>query len=191
MLTQFASEVTINFGRVERKDPAYSQRDEIERHIRGLMFGRGKMTLWSFNIPVREYYGQKEWVDSILEEGQDDEYFLHYVNKLPILQIDNGDYISLDLKTGVPTYLSHDGDEQRQGKPLGKNFIDFITRWSWTGLSAVPGFSSRLGILRSAKQRVTGVLAGSCDLACLASRHSTSRRKRLNRHLLWSGVISA
>jgi hypothetical protein len=94
----------------------------------------GEMALWSFSIPVDEYHHVKEWAESMVSEEPDDEYYQHALNKLPILHIRNGDYIALDLKSGVPTYLSHDGDAQLQGKPLGKNFVDFITRWSWTCL---------------------------------------------------------
>jgi hypothetical protein len=133
VLTKFASEVTVDLGWIESSNPVYRQRDDIERRLRGLMFG-GKMELWSFSIPVREYQGFKTWGDSLADEEPDDEYYRHFLNKLPILQIRNGDYIALDLRTGVPTYISHEGDATLQGKPLGKNFVDFITRWSWVGL---------------------------------------------------------
>jgi hypothetical protein len=133
VLTKFASAVTVDLGYVEIDDPVYQQREEIERRLRNLMFA-GEMELWSFRVPVREYKGFKRWADSVADAEPDSEYHQHFRNKLPIMQILNGDYIALDLKTGVPTYLSHEGDDRLQGKPLGKNFVDFITRWSWVGL---------------------------------------------------------
>ena len=133
ILTKFASEASIDLGWVKPDDPKYQQQEEITRRIRELMFG-GKLTLWSFSIPVREYAGFKKHGDYMADEYPDSEYQQHFRNKLPILQIQNGDLIALDLKTGSPTYISHDGNDQLQGKPLGKNFTDFITRWSWTCL---------------------------------------------------------
>lgn len=133
VLTKFASEVTVDLGRVEPGTPPAEQREEIERRLRELMFG-GKLTLWSFECPVREYAGFKKSGDFEADAEPDSAYHQHLRNKLPVLQIGNGDYITLDLVTGVPTYISHEGDDSLQGKALGKSFVDFITRWSWASL---------------------------------------------------------
>src|SRR5207249_8484431 len=115
VLTTLASAVTINLGRVEPGDPPYPSWEEIQARVRDLMFG-GEMDLWSFDVPAKEYVGFKEWADELAaEQTLDDEYYQHFRNKLPILRIGNGDYIALDLKTGVPTYISHEGDDQIHG----------------------------------------------------------------------------
>jgi hypothetical protein len=133
VLTKFASEVTVDLGWVEPGDPPAEQRAEIERRLQELMFG-GKLMLWSFEFPMREYAGFKKSGDSYADAEPDSAYGQHFRNKLPVLGIRNGDYITLDLVTGVPTYISHDGDARLQGKALGKSFVDFITRWSWACL---------------------------------------------------------
>ncbi len=133
VLTKLAADVSVDLGWVKSGDPPYEQREEIKRRLRELMFG-GPMTLWSFDFPVKEYASFKEWGDLNANAEPDSEYHQHFRNKLPVVGIGNGDYIALDLKTGVPTYISHEGDDQLQGKPLGMNFVDFVTRWSWAGL---------------------------------------------------------
>jgi SMI1 / KNR4 family (SUKH-1) len=134
VLMTFASAATVDLGRVEPGDPPYPCWEEIGSRFRDLLFG-GVTHLWSFDVPVAEYARFQKWADDLVaEETLDDEYCQHFRNKLPILRIGNGDYIALDLKTGVPTYISHEGDGEIHGKPLGKSFVDFITRWSWTCL---------------------------------------------------------
>lgn len=63
------------------------------------------------------------------------EYDSVWHNKLGLMEVGNGDYIAFDLS--VPNdppvvYLSHD-DGEGHGYILGKNFIDFMNRWTRIG----------------------------------------------------------
>jgi hypothetical protein len=66
----------------------------------------------------------------------DDPYDRLWHNKLAFLDVYNGDMLALDLDLAAApvVYLSHDGSDFH-GTLLGKNFADFIERWSLIGLA--------------------------------------------------------
>ena len=56
---------------------------------------------------------------------------MHYYDKIPFIEVPNGDLIVFDLK-GHVIYLSHD-DGPLHGAKLADNFIEFISLWSNIG----------------------------------------------------------
>jgi hypothetical protein len=152
VVTEFASGVTVNFGSVKPGTSASEEYDEITKKVKELMFGH-EFDLWSFDFTEDEYPSQKEYGESMANNFPG-EYQEHHLNKLPFASSGNGDLIALDLKTGVPTYLSMEGDASLQGKPLGKNFVEFITRWSWCCLPW-PDFLPATGFYDHKKQRLS------------------------------------
>ena len=63
-----------------------------------------------------------------------DSYDRVWHDKLPFLEVGNGDFLAIDLLVpdGAVVYLSHD-DGRGHGRALGTNFADFVERYSATG----------------------------------------------------------
>ncbi len=130
VLTQFAGSITIDHGSPDDDVDAGLAWEEVDDRITSLMIGGGE--LWTFDIK-EESDGFREWANAWLAAEEGEPYYEHFRHKVPIISIGDGDYVTLDLVTGIPTWISHDGDDRTQGLTLGRNFTDFITRWAWAG----------------------------------------------------------
>ena len=76
---------------------------------------------------------RREWIDACFPNS-DDPYDAIWHGKLAFFSITNGDMLAIDeARDGHPViYLSHDGGDGH-GQMLGKNFADFVTRYSQLG----------------------------------------------------------
>lgn len=102
---------------------------------REIFCGGGRGYLWDFDRLKDNYDYYLGWMDAILSEGELDKYDKIWQNKIPFINVLNGDMIAFGEATeqGHPViYLSHENDELH-GCPLGHNFVDFISRWSNIG----------------------------------------------------------
>ena len=83
----------------------------------------------------------QSWLDDcfqqFLDEDPNDPYGSPWANKLPFIEVADGDMIGIDLADGPArgqvVYLCHDDYCDLHGKALGTDFVDFITRWSRIG----------------------------------------------------------
>ncbi|MCA9138098.1 MAG: SMI1/KNR4 family protein [Planctomycetales bacterium] len=132
VITKLGRSATIDLGGVDVSHPAYPDWDEFSRAMPNLMFGH-QLELWSFDTVKKEYGPYSDWSNT-LDQFDESDYDTHYLNKLPIHMIGNGDIVALDLESGIPTYLSHDGDADLQGASLANSFVDLISRWTEAGL---------------------------------------------------------
>ena len=73
------------------------------------------------------------WIKECFPDPNDD-YDNVWHDKLAFLHVPNGDMIGIDLNKsdGPVVYMSHE-DSEGHGNILGRNFIDFIDRWSRLG----------------------------------------------------------
>lgn len=107
---------------------------ELEEGFEGI-FSAGYEGFWSFEDLeiLKENY--EEWIEICFNDLSDEDNQI-WQNKIPIINVANGDLIAFDIKQDSDTYpvvyLSHELGEMH-GKRLGCNFIDFITRWSNLG----------------------------------------------------------
>ena len=76
---------------------------------------------WRRNV---EAWARESWVADYPEE------LAMWMNALPIMELANGDYLGLDLRSGCDNppvlYLSHDDNSQI----LSTCFTDFLTHWA-------------------------------------------------------------
>lgn len=130
ILTEFSSSIEFNWYLPDIKLP-----DGLREIGSGECF-------WDLNRLIDFEAGRKGWIESCLEDF-DEEYDLDvWNNKLVFLYVCNGDQIALDLNKlpGAPVvYLSHEGDEFH-GYILGNSFTDFMERWSLLGCVGSEGW---------------------------------------------------
>jgi hypothetical protein len=76
---------------------------------------------------------RKNWIE-VCFPNPEKPYDKIWHNKLAFHAVDNGDMLAFDLSQGSfpVVYLSHDGDESH-GYILGKNFEDFVDKWTQLG----------------------------------------------------------
>jgi hypothetical protein len=126
VLTNYASSVEF-YWHMEEEEP--------EEEFRGIFCGAGRGYLWDFSTLKNDYKDYRGWVEQCFPNPED-EYDKIWHNKVPFIDVPNGDMIVFDTSVSVDNspvlYLSHDGSEFH-GHRLAKNFIDFITRWSNLG----------------------------------------------------------
>jgi hypothetical protein len=84
----------------------------------------------------------KEQLDRVLrlhcpDPASDDDWCQVWRHKTPFILAGNGDYVAFDVsqvEEHCPVvYLAHEGDNDFNGRRLGLDFIDFVTRWSNLG----------------------------------------------------------
>lgn len=88
---------------------------------------------WNLSLLPRLEGGRKEWVKTCFP-NPDNHYDKVWHNKLAFQAVGNGDMLALDIaqQPSPVVYLSHD-DGQGHGYILGKDFEDFIEKWSQLG----------------------------------------------------------
>lgn len=130
VLTKYASGVYLNWQ---------IKGEETEGQFREIFCGGGRGHLWNFSNLESLYQDYLDWLIVCFEDMEDedmgDEFNKIWHNKIPFIDVPNGDKITFGKKTekGNPViYLSHEGDDFH-GSKLGDNFIDFMTKWSNLG----------------------------------------------------------
>lgn len=108
--------------------------EETEGQYREI-FSAGYEGIWSFEDLGNLKEQCDEWTKNCFSDPSN-EYDKVWYNKTPIIRVATGDLIAFDTSEGIDefpvVFLSHD-DSSLHGKRLGKNFVDFITRWSNIG----------------------------------------------------------
>lgn len=77
----------------------------------------------------------KDWND-LMYNNPDDPYDKHWLGKFAICEVEFQDYYVLEAEkesSQQVVYLSHDGDTDVNGFPMGKDFEDFVERMSFLG----------------------------------------------------------
>jgi len=87
--------------------------------------------LWDFNRLEELYHIWRDWILNCYNDPVDP-YDCHYHNKLPFIEICNGDLIVFDTE-GRVVFLCHDGDVDFHGVRLADDFCEFISIWSRLG----------------------------------------------------------
>jgi len=108
--------------------------EETAGEFREIFCGAGRGYLWDFDTLRDDYKNIKGWITECFSNPED-EYDKIWYNKIPFLDVPNGDVIAFGDKTGngnQVVYLSHDGSDFH-GQILGDNFIDFIDKWTQLG----------------------------------------------------------
>lgn len=103
--------------------------NEIES-FEAVFCGGSDGILWDFFQLERMY---KNYLDNCFLDSNDEcDKIWH--NKIPFLEVGNGDIIAFDaMEAGYPViFLSHD-DSDFHGSHLADNFVEFITNWSNIG----------------------------------------------------------
>jgi hypothetical protein len=75
-----------------------------------------------------------KWIDVVFPDLSDT-YDAVWHDKFPVMEVPNGDMIAIDQRSHGDesvVYLSHD-DGQGHGFVLGRDFVDFIDRWTKLG----------------------------------------------------------
>lgn len=108
--------------------------DEIES-FEAIFCGGSDGILWDFSQLDRMYKNYLDWVAKCFPDPNN-EYDKIWHNKIPFLEVGNGDMIVFDrvsTENGCPViFLSHDGSDFH-GSHLADSFIEFITNWSNIG----------------------------------------------------------
>ena len=108
--------------------------EETEDEFEEIFCGGGHGYLWNFATLRDHYKNVHNWKEICFPNPEDD-YDKVWYNKIPFLDVPNGDVIAFGEKTekgNQVVYLSHDGSEFH-GQILGENFIDFINKWTQIG----------------------------------------------------------
>jgi hypothetical protein len=125
ILTNYSSGILLNWQ---------IEGEETEGEYKEIFCGGGRGYLWDFSTLKDDYENYQGWIKECFS-NEDDEYDKVWYNKIPFLDVPNGDVIAFGEKatTGNPViYLSHDGSDFH-GHKLGDNFVDFITKWTKLG----------------------------------------------------------
>ena len=89
---------------------------------------------WDLEIIAGLEEGRLGWISDCFPDAEDD-FDKVWHNKLPFIHVANGDLIAFDLAGGEDApvvFLSHD-DVEIHGHQLGRNFVDFMERWTILG----------------------------------------------------------
>lgn len=113
-------------------------------------------SLWDVSALPRLKQTYQEWLDVCflpwIEDEPDDPYPRVWLDKLPIIEVADGDMIAIDILPGAGcgqiVYLCHDDACDLHGQALGSDFVDFVTRWSRVGCVGPDGPS--LGVFSEA-----------------------------------------
>ena len=104
--------------------------------------------LWNLNVLPELKQTHQEWLDGCfldwLRDDPNDPSARPWLDKLPFVQVGDGDMIAIDLAEGAGhgqvVYLCHDDACRIHGQVLGADFEDFVTRWSRIGMRRPRGF---------------------------------------------------
>lgn len=132
---------------------------ELPQEFDGIFAGE---CIWSLKNLLEIESERKEWVDECFSNPED-KYDRVWHNKLAFMTVGNGDKIAFDLEkypeyTPI-VYLSHD-DGEGHGCILGKDFIDFIDRWTLIGCPGTEDWQ----IIPFAEDNINGINP-NCDNA--------------------------
>jgi hypothetical protein len=129
VLTNYASGVKFGWQIEENKHPV-GEFNDLFCGCGGVTKYRKNAYLWDFNNFPELYRTYEGWKTDCYDDPTDS-YGKHYYDKIPLMDVPNGDLIVFD-KFGQVIYLSHD-DGPLHGERLAENFIEFITLWSNLG----------------------------------------------------------
>lgn len=96
----------------------------------GVSAYKSQPNLWDFGLLAEMYKTYQGWLTNCYNDPTD-AYGKHYYNKIPFIEVPNGDFIAFN-ELGEVCYLSHD-DGPLHGERLAANFVEFITLWSNLG----------------------------------------------------------
>jgi hypothetical protein len=123
VLTQFSSGVLFGWQ---------IENEETEGEFRQLFCGCGRGYLWNNETLRKDFEKYNNRVNTCFPNIED-EYDKVWHNKVPFLDVPNGDVIAFDtserLENCPVIYLSHD-ESEFHGSKLAENFIEFISNWS-------------------------------------------------------------
>ncbi|SFF69791.1 SMI1/KNR4 family protein [Sunxiuqinia elliptica] len=125
VLTKYSSAVLMDW-QIEGEEP--------EGEFQEIFCGAGRGYLWDFDSLRDDYKNIQGWINECFSNPED-EYDKVWYNKIPFLDVPNGDVIAFGEKTdkgNQVVYLSHEGDDFH-GQILGESFIDFIDKWTRLG----------------------------------------------------------
>ena len=120
----------VKFGWQISKEETQGEFKPIFCGCGGVSGYRTNSNLWDFDLLAELYKTYQGWLTDCYNDPTD-EYGKHYYNKVPFIEVPNGDLIVFDTK-GEVVYLSHD-DGPLHGEKLADNFVEFITLWSNIG----------------------------------------------------------
>lgn len=120
----------VNFGWQISNEETIGEFRPIFCGCGGVSNYKAKSHLWDFDLLAEIYKTYLGWLSDCYNDPTDD-YGKHYYNKIPFLEVPNGDLIVFNSLEQV-IYLSHD-DGPLHGQKLADNFIEFISLWSNLG----------------------------------------------------------
>lgn len=118
------------FQTVQKRDGKLQEWIDPPNQFKGIFSGH---CYWNLNCLLTLEKERQDWVENCFP-NIDDPYDRVWHNKLAFLPVGNGDMLAIDLlvQEGPVVYLSHE-DGNLHGSVLGKDFSDFIDRWSLIG----------------------------------------------------------
>ncbi|AWK04431.1 SMI1/KNR4 family protein [Flavobacterium crocinum] len=128
ILTEYSSRVILGW-QINDDDPE-KEFSSIFSGAGGVSDYKTKPYLWDFDLLPDLYQTYLSWLKNCYNNPLDS-YGKHYYNKIPFIEVPNGDLIAFNQNDEV-MYLSHD-DGPLHGEKLADNFIEFITLWSNLG----------------------------------------------------------
>jgi SMI1 / KNR4 family (SUKH-1) len=120
----------VNFGWQISNEETLGEFKQIFCGCGGVSGYRTKSNLWDFDLLSEIYKTYQGWLTDCYNDPTD-EYGKHYYDKVPFIEVPNGDLIVFN-SWGQVIYLSHD-DGPLHGQKLADNFIEFISLWSNLG----------------------------------------------------------
>jgi hypothetical protein len=117
-------------------------------HAADSVDGDSRGSLWDVAQMAGLRETHNDWLDNCflgwLAEDPEDVFARPWMNKLPFIEVGDGDMIAFDLAPeshGQVVYLCHDDAcSVIHGKALGSDFVDFMTRWSRVGCVGPEGW---------------------------------------------------
>lgn len=104
-------------------DVAWQLPDAIEPPFRGIFSGECRWSLQSLPSLLESH---RSWLKECFNDPSNP-YAAVWHDKLPFLQVGNGDFVTIDLSNDTVVYLSHD-DGEGHGFRLGADFEDYVDR---------------------------------------------------------------
>ncbi|TWT85167.1 hypothetical protein CA13_66490 [Planctomycetes bacterium CA13] len=126
----YSSAVTFHLPWPPEGSPAVLKYDHRPDHISNAEIG-GKMMVWSLQHSIEHLDGYLDYCDANL--GATPSLDPIFANTVPVIAIDNGDYVALNLDDGCVYYMSKFHDPSMTCKRLGYDFWDYIGRISMLG----------------------------------------------------------
>ena len=130
VLTDFAGEAVVRFPYPDEDSSQINDWEQMQSNETIPLFG-GDTTVWSFPAMRDETEAFFDYCECYDEE--EDELGDIFKTTVPIVVIDNGDFVALDTSTGNIVYLAEALDLTMMGRRLAISFTDYVTRMAWAG----------------------------------------------------------